>query len=123
MKFIRQLVRKAQEVYNVGSNKFAYVLREHSPALLEHSCAGHLNRFWNRLLVSGTVLDELLKDCERFVLEYYCIKIQKQWRKLRIRRHFEAVLIRSKYLTSLTHKAKLWKTQNGCSLSIDGRCV
>jgi hypothetical protein len=122
-KFMRQYIRKAQEVYDLGCNKFADVLHAHSPALVDLGCAGHLKRLWNNLLVSGNVLNQLVNDCERFVLVYHCKKIQKQWRTVRIRRHFEAVLSKSKYMSGLTQKGKLWKAQNGFDLSITGRRV
>jgi hypothetical protein len=120
---LKQYIRKAQDTYNLGSNKFAQVLRTHCPELVDSGCSGPLKRFWNNLMVSGTVLDKMVHDCENFVLVHYCKKIQKQWRSVRIRRHFEAVLSKSKYLSSLTQKGKVWKEQNGISLSISGRCV
>jgi hypothetical protein len=120
-KFIRQYIRKAQEVYDLGCNKFADVLHAHAPKLVDLGCAGHMKRLWNNLLVSGKVLNQLVNDCERFVLVHYCKKIQKQWRTVRIRRHFGAVLSRSKYMSSLTQKGKLWKAQHGFDLSITGR--
>jgi hypothetical protein len=84
---------------------------------------GHLKRFWNNLLVSRSVLDQLIEECEVFALTYYSKKIQKQWRMVRIRRHFEVVVNRSRYLSSLTQKAKLWKAEAGFSISIAGRCA
>ena len=122
-KFIQQYVRKAQAVYNLGSSKFAYVLNIHAPRLLNRGCTGHLKRFWNNLFVSRNVLEQLIKDCEYFALTHHAKKIQKQWRVMRIRRYFEVVLNRSRYLASLTEKAKLWKTETDFPLSISGRCV
>jgi hypothetical protein len=84
---------------------------------------GHLKRYWNNLLVSRSVLDQLIDECEHFALTYYSKKIQKQWRMVRIRRHFEVVVNRSRYLSSLTQKAKLWKDQAGHSVSVIGRCA
>jgi hypothetical protein len=121
--FVRQYIQKAQAVYNLGSNRFTSVLRAHSPALTDRGCTGHLRRFWNNLMVSGTVLNQLIKDCEYISLTYYCKKIQKQWRTVRIRRFFEACVSRSRYMSTLTQKAKLWKAETGFSHSITGRCV
>jgi hypothetical protein len=115
-------VRKAKAIYDLGSNKFIDVLYAHSPELVGHGCEENLKRFWNFLLVSGTVLNQLINNCEFFVLTYYSKKIQKQWRTVRTRRYFAAILSRSKYLSSLTQKAKFWKEETGFKLSTFGRC-